>query len=160
MKYSVIRRTVQFFVALFFICAISKAQTNNRIGLEEAKKAIAASNAIYFDSFAKNDSSIFINRYAKDACILAPNAPAMCGRVATAKFFKSAYEEYGLRNGKFITTAVYGDGKEYVTEEGLWQSFDASGKLFDDGKFLVLWKNTSEGWKMFRDSFSSNHSPK
>src|SRR3982751_5492920 len=90
--------------------------------LEEAKKAIAASNAIYFESFAKNDPSIFVNRYAKDACILAPNAPAMCGPEAAAQFFKTACDQFGLKNGKFITTAVYGDGKEYVTEEGLWQS--------------------------------------
>jgi ketosteroid isomerase-like protein len=139
-----------------FIVQGQSVQANEK-ALEEAKKAIASSNAIYFESFVKNDSSIFIDRYATDACILAPNAPAMCGRDAAAKFFKTAYEGYGLRNGKFITTAVYGDGKEYVTEEGSWQSFDATGKLFDDGKFLVLWKKTSEGWKMFRDSFSSNH---
>lgn len=158
MKYNNILKIGQVFIALFLICSSTEAQTN--AGLEEAKKAIAASNAIYFDSFVKNDSSIFINRYAKDACILAPNAPAMCGRAAAASFFKTAYKEYGMRNGKFITTTVYGDGKEYVAEEGLWQSFDASGKLFDDGKFLVLWKKTPEGWKMFRDSFSSNHDPK
>jgi ketosteroid isomerase-like protein len=47
-----------------------------------------------------------------------------------------------------------------VTEEGLWQSFNAKGELFDDGKFLVLWKKTKNGWKMFRDSFSSNHPSK
>ena len=76
---------------------------------------------------------------------------------AIAQFFETAYEKYGLRNGKFITTAVYGDGKEYVTEEGLRQSFDAGGRLLDDGKFLLLWKKTPAGWKMFRDSFSSNH---
>ena len=140
-----------FLIGLHFI---SSAQ------LDEAKKAIAESNANYFKSFVKNDSSIFINSYAEDACILAPNAPAMCGREAFAQFFRSAYQDYGLRNGKFITTAIYGDGKEYVTEEGLWQSFNAKGELFDDGKFLVLWKKTKTGWKMFRDSFSSNHPPK
>ena len=128
--------------------------------LDEVKKAIAESNAIYFQSFAKNDSSIFINSYAEDACILAPFAPAACGRAAFAQFFRSAYQDYGLRNGKFITTNVYGDGKEYVTEEGLWQSVNAKGEVFDDGKFLVLWKKTKNGWKMFRDSFSSNHPPK
>jgi ketosteroid isomerase-like protein len=85
-----------------------------------------------------------------------PNSPALCGPDAAVKFFKLAYNDFGLRNGKFITTLVYGQGTEYVTEEGLWQSFDASGKLFDDGKFLVLWKKTPKGWKMFRDSFSSN----
>jgi ketosteroid isomerase-like protein len=125
--------------------------------LEEAKKAIAESNARYFQSFVKNDSAIFINSYADDACILAPNAPAFCGRDAIAKFFRAGYNDYGLRNGKFITTNVYGDGKEYVTEEGIWQSINAKGELFDDGKFLVLWKKTSKGWKMYRDSFSGNH---
>jgi ketosteroid isomerase-like protein len=124
--------------------------------LDEAKKAIAASNAIYFQSFVKNDASIFVERYAIDGCIMAPNSPIACGREAAAEFFKAAYNDYSLRNGKFITTAVYGDGKEFVTEEGLWQSMDATGKVFDDGKFLVLWKRTNEGWKMFRDSFSGN----
>jgi ketosteroid isomerase-like protein len=132
-------------------------QTDTKDNLEEARKAIAESNAIYFDSFSRNDSSIFINRYAKDACIMAPNAPQMCGPEAAATFFRIAYNEFGLRGGKFITTVVYGDGVEYVTEEGLWQSFNAKGELFDDGKFLVLWKKTPEGWKMFRDSFSGNH---
>src|SRR5580704_9248608 len=46
----------------------------------EAKNAIAASNTLYFESFKNNDSSIFINSYAEDACIMAPNAPRICGR--------------------------------------------------------------------------------
>lgn len=124
--------------------------------LAEVKKAIAVSNAVYFESFVKNDSSIFTDRYAEDACIMAPNTPQLCGRNEAVKFFRAAYDVYGMRNGKFITTAVYGDGVEFATEEGLWQSFDANGKLFDDGKFLVLWKKTKNGWKMYRDSFSSN----
>lgn len=124
--------------------------------LEDAKKAIKESNEIYFESFAKNDSSIFIDRYAEDASIMAPFAPQACGRENAAKFFRAAYDNYGLRNGKFITTAVYGNGDQFVTEEGLWQSFNEKGELFDDGKFLVLWKKTGKGWKMFRDSFSSN----
>jgi ketosteroid isomerase-like protein len=143
---------------VYFFVNSQPKKTNENTLLEEAKKAIAASNAIYFESFVKNDASIFVERYAEDACIMAPNAPAMCGREAASAFFKTAYEEFGLKNGKFITTAVYGDGKEYVTEEGLWQSFNGGGDLIDDGKFLVLWKKTSTGWKMFRDSFSSNRS--
>jgi ketosteroid isomerase-like protein len=142
-----------------FSCNQSKTENkmvDTDFNSEEVKKAIAESNAIYFESFVKNDSSIFINRYAKDACIMAPNAPQICGHEEAAKFFRVAYDEYGMRDGKFITTAIYGDGVEYVTEEGLWQSFNAKGELFDDGKFLVLWKKTSDGWRMFRDSFSSN----
>lgn len=134
----------------------SFAQSKDKSDLTEVKKAISESNAVYFQAFVKGDSSIFINRYAKDACIMAPNVPAMCGHNAALEFFRLAYHTIGLRNGKFITTAIYGEGGEFVTEEGLWQSFDANNKMFDDGKFLVLWKKTPEGWKMFRDSFSSN----
>ena len=124
--------------------------------LDEARTAIAQSNTIYFQAFEKGDSSIFIDRYAIDCCIMPPNAPALCGENAAIEFFKLAYYQIGLRNGKFITTAVYGDGVEFVTEEGLWQSFDANKVMFDNGKFLVLWKKTENGWKMFRDSFSSD----
>jgi len=138
-----------------YSCNASEPKINP--DLEEAKKAIAESNAIYFQAFAKGDSSIFINSYATDCCIMAPGVPALCGENAALDFFRTAYYEIGLRDGKFITTDVFGDGKEFVTEVGLWQSFDAERKMFDNGKFLVLWKKTPGGWKMFRDSFSSDH---
>ncbi|HZE86060.1 MAG TPA: nuclear transport factor 2 family protein, partial [Puia sp.] len=131
-------------------------QPKAQFSLEEAKKAIAASNDIYFQAFVKGDSSIFIDRYAKDCCIMPPGMPALCGPTAPLDFFRIAYGQIRLRNGKFTTTDIYGDGGEFVTEEGLWQSFDAHNVLFDNGKFLVLWKKTPSGWKMFRDSFSSD----
>lgn len=143
-------------IVLLSVSLSAFTQTPKTDALAEAKQQIAASNAIYFDSFVKNDASIFADRYADDACIMAPFAPQACGKENAIQFFREAYDNYGLRNGKFITTAIYGNAKDYVTEEGLWQSFDASGKLFDDGKFLVLWKKTNKGWKMYRDSFSSN----
>jgi ketosteroid isomerase-like protein len=152
-----IKRTsiIPLLTIIGFMGCNSPAPQNNA-NIEEAKKAIAESNDIYFQAFVKGDSSIFINRYAKDCCIMGPNAPALCGENAALEFFRMAYHQFGLRNGKFITTAVYGNAEEYVTEEGLWQSFDANNVLTDDGKFLVLWKKTPDGWKMFRDSFSSN----
>lgn len=143
-------------LVILYSCGASSS-TKPVTNLEEAKKAIAASNAVYFQAFEKGDSSIFIERYADDCCIMAPDAPAMCGPIAPLEFFRVAYYGIGLRNGKFITTNVYGSGDEYVTEEGLWQSFDANGVMFDNGKFLVLWKKTAKGWKMYRDSFSSNN---
>ena len=146
---------IQIIAAATFLYNCS-APSTEQSNLEEARKAIEASNEVYFTSFAKGDSSIFIDRYAKDCCILAPNAPALCGESAPLHFFKIAYDEIGLRNGKFIITQIYGDGKEFVTEEGVWQSFDKNNVMFDQGKYLVLWKKTPEGWKMFRDSFSSD----
>jgi ketosteroid isomerase-like protein len=154
----------QFLIAIIFFAGstfpggLVIGQHTAKVGLERAKKEIARSNAIYFRAFVKGDSSIFIDRYAKDCSIMVPNAPAMSGANAALDFFRKAYYGAGLRNGKFITADIFGDGEEFVTETGSWLSFNAKGELFDDGKFLVLWKKTPQGWKMFRDSFSSNHS--
>lgn len=141
------------------IASAQSTKVNENVLLEEAKKAIAKSNAIHFDLYAKNDGSV-VKLFAEDACILAPNAPALCGREGIAKFFKDAYETGGVRSGKITTLNVYGDGREFVTEDGLYQVFDANGKLVDEGKFLILWKKTNDGWKDFRDSFSSNRTQK
>ena len=143
-----------------FCYSCNEAKRKSPSSIDEAKKAIAESNDIYFKAFATGDSSVFIDRYAEDCCIMPPHSPAMCGPHAALAFFRIAYDNIGLRNGKFITTAVYGDGENFVTEEGLWQSFDSDNVLFDNGKFLVLWKKTPKGWKMFRDSFSSDRSKK
>ena len=154
-------RSVNFFpltVCLLFLSGMMacKIKSGANDPVETARAAIAASNDIYFESFVKNDVSIFVNSYADDACIMAPFAETACGKENAGKFFRAAYDNYGLRNGKFITKAVYGTGDEYVTEEGVWVSINAQGKIFDNGKFLVLWKHTKKGWKMFRDSFSSD----
>lgn len=133
----------------------SQSQSKVSPSLEDAKKAIAKSNAIYHQSLVKNDPSIFVNSYSEDACIMAPDVPMACGKEALTKFFNEGYA-MGLRSGKFITTQVYGDGSEYVTEEGVGYVYDSSGKQLDEVKYLVLWKKTDRGWKMFRDSFSSN----
>ncbi|MFW0738134.1 YybH family protein [Flavobacterium sp. T12S277] len=151
---------LKLFVLVLLLSSCNSAPNTETAALDEAKNAIQKSNAIYFDSFKNNDPSIFIDRYAEDASILLPNAPQIYGKEGAADFFRKAYDEYGLRGGKFITTAVYGDGVKYVTEEGLWQSYNLKGELMDDGKFLVLWKKTDKGWKMFRDSFSSNRQAK
>ena len=144
-------------ISTLLIAAVSScnAQSNTKAMLEDARKDIIASNAIYSDLANKNDGSI-LTLYTEDACLLPPNAPAVCGRENLAKFFKDGPKI----NGKFTIINLYGDGKEYVTEESLYEISDLSGNKLDDGKILVVWKKTKEGWKMHRDMFSSNHEQK
>lgn len=145
---------------LLFIMAICSfngmAQSQQHTSLDDAKKAIAKANAVHFSLFAKNDGSI-LSLYTEDACLLMPGAPAFCGREGLSKFFDGVYAA-GSRDGKIITLDVYGDGEEYVTEEGLTQVFDANGKMLGEGKYIVIWKKTKDGWKMFRDMFNSSQS--
>ena len=154
-----ILKTTGLLIAIFTIGVSSNAQNKVSKNLQEAKKAVAAANLIYFDLYGKNDGSI-LRLYTQDACLMPPNAPAICGIEALAKDFKDTYATGTVKSGKFITTEVYGDAVEFITEEGVWQVFDVTGKSIDQGKYLKLWKKTKDGWKILRDSFNSNHSQK
>jgi len=143
-------------MALFFVYNKAQAQTTTSMELLTAKKAIEKTNSLYFDLFSKKDAAI-VNLYTDDACLLSPNTLPISGRKALEKDFKEAFADAKLKGVKFQTKEVYGDGKEYVTEEGTWQVFQQGGKLLDDGKYLKLWKKTKAGWKIFRDVFNSNH---
>ena len=153
-------KTLVLLFGTFLPCSCILAQSTGKAALEDARKAIAESNEKYWQAFAKNDSSLFVDRYAKDCWIMPPNAPAACGPDAPATVFRAAYNKFGIRNGDFITVDVYGISEDIVAEIGFWKVYDAANTEFDDGKFLVLWKKTSNGWKMWRDSFNSNRSKK
>ena len=143
-------------ITLFFVYDNFKAQITTTPGLVAVKKAIESTNALYFNLFEKNDGSI-VNLYTEDASLLAPNTPPISGRKALKKDFEDTFAAGKVKGVKFQTSNVYGDSKEYVTEEGTWQVFDLKGKLLDDGKYLKLWRRTKAGWKIFRDLFNSNH---
>ncbi|MBV8252384.1 MAG: nuclear transport factor 2 family protein [Chitinophaga sp.] len=119
--------------------------------LKEVRKAIEASNAIYADLANKNDGSI-LSRYTDDACLLPPNAAPVCGKENLAKFFKDGPKVHC----KFTIQHLFGDGKEFVTEESYYEMTDMNGKKIDEGKVLIVWKKTKDGWKMHHDMFSSN----
>jgi ketosteroid isomerase-like protein len=150
------------FYTIFRLAAMSmlplglvSAQSDSKTILEEARKAIAASNEIYFQAFVKNDPALLINRYAEDPWIMLSNAPALCGPDAVSDFFKIGYN-LGVRNGKLLSIDVYGISEDIVAEIGFWKLYDGANIEFDDGKFLVLWKKTPKGWKMWRLSSSSS----
>ncbi|RAJ77391.1 ketosteroid isomerase-like protein [Chitinophaga dinghuensis] len=119
--------------------------------LKDIRKIIEASNAIYADLANKEDASI-LTRYTDDACLFPPNAAPVCGKDNMLKFFKSGPKV----QVKFTIQHLYGDGKEYVTEESFYEMTDMNGKKMDEGKVIVIWKKTNDGWKMYRDMFSSN----
>jgi ketosteroid isomerase-like protein len=143
-------KTIFTFTVLVAAICLCQAQSKTNALLEEAKKQIAASNAIYSDLALKNDGSI-LTRYAEGACLLPPNSPMLCGDQEILNFFKSGPPVHA----RFTILNLYGDGIEYVTEESLYELTDLSGKKIDNGRIMVVWKKTNDGWKMYRDMFSS-----
>ncbi len=122
--------------------------------LDSVKAEIAASNAVFGDGFVKGDSSLYINRYTKDGCIMPANSPRLCGAAQLGAFFSGGYA-MGIRNVKITTDEVMG-GPEVVTETGQYEILDAAGKTLDKGKFIVAWKQEDGKWKMHRDIWTTD----
>ena len=156
-KYKRMKKQSVLILSIVSIIACNQQKRNNPYFMEDAKKAIAESNITYWKAFEKNDSTLFIERYAEDACIMPPNTPAMCGKTAAPTFYYVAYHQMGIRNGKFTTTEIFPGNEQYVIENGLFELRDSTAELIDNGKYLVLWKKTSKGWQMYRDCFNSNN---
>ena len=143
-----------FLLATLLASTLAAAQ--NRSGdLEQVRKIIEASNAVYAELANKNDGSI-LTCYTEDACLLPPNLTPVCGHASIADFFRSGPKV----RVKFTIQALYGDAVEYVTELSYYEMTDLNGTKMDEGKVLVVWKNTKNGWKMHRDMFSSNKAAK
>lgn len=121
----------------------------------EVKSALQKVNWGYGQAFVKADSSLFLNSYTDDACILPANSPAICGKAGQLTFFRFAYRS-GVRNILFKTIGIYGLTNEYVTEQGAYEMFGANNVSLGKGKYLVLWKKGKDGWRMYRDMFNGN----
>jgi ketosteroid isomerase-like protein len=137
-------------LATLFASTLAYGQ-NQSGDLEKVRKIIEASNAVYAELANKNDGSI-LKCYTEDACLLPPNVAPVCGHADIAEFFRSG----PTVRVKFTILALYGDAREYVTELSTYEMTDMNGVKMDEGKILVVWKNTKEGWKMHRDMFSSS----
>jgi len=133
-------------------------QTHAKADTTAILQALSKVNTDYGNAFAKADSSLLINAYASDACIMPANAPAMCGPLAFLTFYKLGYK-MGVRNIKFKTLALFGITRDFVTEQGVFDFQNSDGVSLGTGKYLVVWKQTPSGWKMYRDMFNNDAPP-
>jgi len=122
---------------------------------DSVRAAISGVNKMYGEAYLKGDSSLFLDCYTPDGCIMAANAPILSGRSGQLLFYKDAYKT-GIRNILFTTVELYGLTEEYVTEQGVYELFGANNQSLGKGKYLVLWKKTAAGWKMHRDIFNGD----
>jgi ketosteroid isomerase-like protein len=119
------------------------------------RTALQKMNQSYGQAFAKGDSAAFVNCYTPDACIMPANSPEIYGTQGQYAFFKFVYQS-GVRNIVFNTAGLFGLTAQFVTEQGNYEMFGENNASLGKGKYLILWKKTPQGWKMFRDMFSSN----
>jgi len=114
---------------------------------------IEAANQQFSDLFAAGDADALGMRYTVDAIVMGPNANPIEGREAITANFKEALAAGGTLRLTTDEVEIFGD---VAHEVGRYVQEAADGSHVDHGKYIVIWKQTEDGWKLYRDIFNSN----
>lgn len=103
--------------------------------------------------FAANDINGIAGCYTDDAQMLVANMNVISGRSAIESVFKfTAGEghtlEFQTHELDVHETTAVAVGR-YIRRRG-------DGSLFDDGKYMVVWKRVGAQWKIHRDMFNTS----
>lgn len=147
-------KTASFFsavVAGFFFVSCSQSSQMNQ---EELKAGIGESNAKWMAALEQGNAAGVAECYTEDSQFMPPNAPTMKGREGV-KTFMEGMMKAGVKKIKLTTSEIEGDDKRAL-ETGEYQVLVDGGKVVDQGKYLVEWKNQNGKWYFHRDMFNSN----
>ena len=105
--------------------------------------------------FNEGDALRTAANYTDDAQILAPQHPAVLGKTAIVAFFKANIDTYLGFGNETTWSLVRGD---MAIEQGVYSVRNVRvGENVESGKYIRIWKRTSNGtWKLFRDMYSSD----
>jgi ketosteroid isomerase-like protein len=96
--------------------------------------------------------------YTSDAKFMVEHMPTASGGSAIQSAFAGMFAAMGTPSLTLTANEVSGT-EEMVSEVGTYSMTDKSGKEFDKGKYIVLWKMEDGKWKLHRDIFNSDRPP-
>ena len=98
--------------------------------------------------------------YTEDARVMPPNSAVIKGSDGV-KMFGQGFIAGGLEDIKLTSREVV-EFEDVAIERGdYWLKMAPEGQpaVEDEGKYVVLWKKTPDGWKLHWDIFNTNLSP-
>jgi len=124
----------------------------------EVRKAIDEANASFGKCVRAGDAAAIAACYTEDACLLPPNSGMIHSRKGVQEFWGGAISRFGLKDVIFTTMELFGAG-DTITEVGeylLKIQPQGQKQMEDKGKYIVVWKNTPQGWKLHRDIWNTS----
>ena len=150
-----------------FVILLSSCQSNSKenttqqktaaFNLDSAKKSIDEQNAAFQKAFENSDSVGLANLFTSDGKMMMPGAPSIVGRPAITSTVAMFMKMNIKRQAKTID--VWGNG-DLLAEEGNAKLFDQKGGEIEHAKYLVIWKKEDGQWKLFRDMWNTDLTPK
>src|SRR5512134_3310042 len=115
---------------------------------------IEAAGAAFAAAMNAGDAAGIANLYTTDAQLLPPNAPMVTGRADIETVWRGMID--AARPGVKVSTVEAVGMDSMAVEVGRYVLTDSTGTAFDEGKYMVLWRRTAEGWRMHRDIWNSD----
>jgi len=119
-----------------------------------ARAAIDAANHQFMDAFARGDAAAIATLYTEEGQLLSPGNQPIQGRTAIEKYWRGvlALPVKGFQ----LTTVELIAHDDDASEVGRYAIIGNDGRELDSGKYVVLWKRSAAGWKLYRDIWNSN----
>jgi len=117
-------------------------------------QAILATEKVFMAAYNRHDAPALSALYTKDAEIMPPNMKLVKGPKALQGLFKSFWDGGDVKI-KLKTVEADGSG-EFGYEVGRYTLLGATGKVNDEGKYIVVWKKVAGKWMLYRDIFNSD----
>ena len=123
----------------------------------EIKKEIEKANGKFGEFVRRSDAKAISGLYTNDACLMPAGMSFIKGRKAIEEFWGGAIKGMGLKDAILKTVEIVGTG-DTVTEMGEYHLKLQAAE--DKGKYVVVWKNTPDGWRLHWDIWTSSIPPK
>jgi uncharacterized protein (TIGR02246 family) len=123
-----------------------------------AENSIRSVDADMQAAVAAKDAEKVATFYAADATVLPPGAPPIEGRDGIVAFWKAFLATPGLKLTWEFTRVKVAESGDVAVAQGPYtmEMGEGTAKTTEQGKSVVTWVMTQEGWRMYTDMFSPN----
>lgn len=120
--------------------------------------AIATGNERFMTAFSRGDAAGVAAVYSSDARVLPPGGEPIAGRPAIEAFWRGVLD-LGIKAARLETEELEVHGARAI-EVGRYVLEGEAGRTLDRGKYLVVWREEGNDWRLHRDIWNSSVPPK
>jgi ketosteroid isomerase-like protein len=118
--------------------------------------ALSATNGVLINGLRTGDAAACAAAYTTDARVMFQHTPTVTGRDAIQAFWQGVID-MGAKNATLDTDELLDFGDTQVDRGRYTLTLQTDdGEVTDEGKYVVVWKQDGEAWRIFWDSFSSD----
>jgi len=149
----VTKNVICHFVLALFLVSINTPYSTAQTNESDPQEAIEAVNSGRMEALRRGDAEGFAALYTDDALLLAPHHASFEGREEVAAYMQRAMNQ-GITEMDLETTELtpYGDAMVEIGEYALF----AGDRRTDQGKYLVIWIQEEDSWKLHRDMMNTS----